>query len=53
MNNTLQEKDFSVDRQSLADKRREMIPTLLDLYLETYSAIETGVPFGPDPVLNT
>ncbi len=28
-------KDFSVGRQSLADKRREMIPALRDLYLET------------------
>ncbi|MCP4043602.1 MAG: hypothetical protein GY731_16870, partial [Gammaproteobacteria bacterium] len=33
----LQEKDFSVGRQSLADKRREMIPALRDLYLETYT----------------
>ncbi len=29
---TLQEKDFSVGRQSFADKRREMIPALRDLY---------------------
>ncbi len=32
----LQEKDFSVGRQPLADKRREMIPALRDLHLETY-----------------
>ncbi|MCP4040327.1 MAG: hypothetical protein GY731_00010 [Gammaproteobacteria bacterium] len=33
----VQEKDFSLGRQSLADQRREMIPALRDLYLETYS----------------
>ncbi len=35
-NYTLQEKDFGVGRQSLADKRREMVPALRDLYLESY-----------------
>ncbi len=35
---TIQEKDFGVGRQSLADKRREMVPALRDLYLETYSS---------------
>ncbi|MCP4042137.1 MAG: hypothetical protein GY731_09320 [Gammaproteobacteria bacterium] len=35
-------KDFSVDRQSLADKRREMIPALRYPYPETYTPEEKG-----------
>ncbi len=48
---TLQEKDFSVGRQSLADKRREMIPALRDLYLETYSS--SGIDLETDSVVYT